>query len=107
VSALYDRIVDPNLLIRRLNLTACRVVDEGDAPARPAAGAQLDIFTDFTELERKQQAEAAELERENKMQRAMITLKKKYGKNAILKGMNLEEDATARDRNSRIGGHKA
>ncbi|MBQ8276025.1 MAG: DNA methylase [Clostridia bacterium] len=107
VSALYDRIVDPNLLIRRLNLTACRVVDEGDAPARPAAGAQLDIFTDFAELERKQKAEAAELERENKMQRAMITLKKKYGKNIILKGMNLEEDATARDRNSRIGGHKA
>jgi DivIVA domain-containing protein len=57
--------------------------------------------------QQKQKAEAAELEREKKMQRAMITLKKKYGKNAIIKGMNLEEGATAMDRNRQIGGHKA
>ena len=68
---------------------------------------QLDLFTDYAALEVKQEQERAELEREKKMQQAMLTIKKKFGKNAILKGMNLEEGATAKDRNAQIGGHKA
>jgi len=68
---------------------------------------QLDLFTDFTALEAQRKREKAELDREKKMQQAMLIIKKKYGKNAILKGMNLEEGATAKDRNEQIGGHKA
>ncbi len=107
VSLLYDRIVDSALLVRRLNLTACRVIDEKEAASRPARPEQLDIFTDPAALERAYAEEKAALTRERHIQETMLTLKKRYGKNIILKGMNLEEDATARDRNDRIGGHKA
>ena len=107
VMELYDRIVNPDLLVRRINLTACKVVDESEAKQYSVAGEQLDIFTDYAELERKRTEEKAALEREKNMQKAVLELKKKYGKNIILKGMNLEEDATARERNAQIGGHKA
>ena len=107
VMQLYDRIVNPNLLVRRINLTACKVVDESEAVTYSGSGEQLDIFTDYTELERKRTEEKAALEREKNMQKAVLELKKKYGKNIILKGMNLEEDATAQERNEQIGGHKA
>ena len=107
VMELYDRIVNPDLLVRRINLTACKVVDESEAKQYSGAGEQLDIFTDYAELERKRSEEKAALERERNMQKAVLELKKKYGKNIILKGMNLEENATARERNAQIGGHKA
>ena len=107
VMELYDRIVNPDLLVRRINLTACKVVDESEAKQYSGTGEQLDIFTDYAELERKRSEEKAALEREKNMQKAVLELKKKYGKNIILKGMNLEEDATARERNAQIGGHKA
>ena len=107
VSELFDRIVDKSLLVRRLNITATRVVDEASAPQKDDGYEQLDIFTDYDALQRKREQEQAELERERKMQQAMLTIKKKFGKNAILKGMNLEEGATAKDRNEQIGGHKA
>jgi len=107
VMELYDRIVNPDLLVRRINLTACKVVDESEAKQYSGAGEQLDIFTDYAEQERKRAEEKAALEREKNMQKAVLELKKKYGKNIILKGMNLEEDATARERNAQIGGHKA
>ena len=107
VSELFDRIVDKNLLIRRLNITANHVLTEADAPRKNDGFEQLDLFTDYAALEAKQEQERAELEREKKMQQAMLTIKKKFGKNAILKGMNLEEGATAKDRNAQIGGHKA
>ena len=107
VSELYDRIVDKNLLVRRLNITAARVMDEASAPKKNEGYEQLDLFTDYAALQEKQEKEKAELEREKKMQRAMLDIKKKFGKNAILKGMNLEEGATAKDRNEQIGGHKA
>lgn len=68
---------------------------------------QLDLFTDYAAVEAKREKENAELEREKRMQKAMLSIKKKFGKNAILKGMNLEEGATAKDRNEQIGGHKA
>jgi len=107
VSELYDRIVDKNLLVRRLNITAARVMDEASAPKKNEGYEQLDLFTDYAALQEKQEKEKAELEREKKMQRAMLDIKSKFGKNAILKGMNLEEGATAKDRNAQIGGHKA
>ena len=68
---------------------------------------QLDLFTDYKEKEQEQVKEEAALEREKRMQQTMLTIKKKFGKNAILKGMNLQEGATAKDRNEQIGGHKA
>ena len=106
-SELFDRIVDNNLLVRRLNIVANHVLPEADEPKKNDGFEQLDLFTDYAALEANQERERAELEREKKMQQAMLTIKKKFGKNAILKGMNLEEGATAKDRNAQIGGHKA
>jgi DNA polymerase V len=77
------------------------------AKASSAEGEQLSLFTDYESEARKKEEEMAALEKERKMQKAMIVIKKKYGKNAILKGMNLEEGATAKDRNRQIGGHRA
>ena len=107
VSELFDRIVDKSLLIRRLNVTANHVVPESSAPKKNAGYEQLDLFTDYAALQAEQEQEQRELEREKRMQQAMLTIKKKFGKNAILKGMNFEEGATAKDRNAQIGGHKA
>ncbi len=106
VMELYDRIVDKNLLIRRITITANKLIDERFAK-QPDAYEQMDLFTDYKELERTQKKEDEALEREKNMQKAMLDIKKKYGKNAILKGMNLLEGATAKDRNEQIGGHKA
>lgn len=105
-TALFDRIVDKHLLVRRLNVTANRVIDEGSAP-KENAPEQLDLFTDYAAKEAEQKAEEAALARERRQQEAVLKIKKKFGKNSILKGMNLEEGATAKDRNSQIGGHKA
>jgi len=103
---LFDRIVDPHLLVRRLNIAACRVTEEG-AGSPGEIMEQLDMFTDYAALEKKRTEEEADLKRERKLQEAMLDIKKKFGKNAILKGMNLKEGATAKDRNRQIGGHKA
>jgi DNA polymerase V len=106
VTELFDRIVDENLLVRRINVVANHVVDESSVQKKEQF-VQLDLFTDY-EAQRKQQMQEEEaLEREKRMQQTMISIKKKFGKNAILKGMNLEEGATAKDRNRQIGGHKA
>lgn len=106
VLELFDRIVDPNLLIRRLTITANRVVD-GKKALQETQYQQMDFFTDYKAEERRLADEQAELEREKKIQEAMLAIKKKYGKNAILKGMNLQEGATTQERNNQIGGHKA
>ena len=103
---LFDRIIDRELLVRRLYLTAARVTDEESAPDKKAAE-QLDLFTDYAAKQERETQESADLEREKKLQRTMLDIKKKFGKNAILKGMNLEEGATAKSRNEQIGGHKA
>ena len=103
---LFDRTVDRNLLIRRLYLAANRVTDETTVSDGPVME-QMDLFTDYAAAQAKKEAEAAELARERKLQEAMLGIKKKYGKNAILKGTNLIDGATAADRNGRIGGHKA
>lgn len=101
---LYDRIVDKTLLVRRLSISANRLLAEADVP-RDNGVDQLDLFTDYAAQEKQREAEKAALAREKKKQQAMLAIKKKYGKNAILKGMNLQEGATARDRNKQIGGH--
>lgn len=98
---LYDRIVDPSLLIRRMYICAGHVLPETEVLGEPAME-QLDLFQDPASLE----AEETALERERRMQEALLSIKRKYGKNAILKGMNLEEGATARERNGMTGGHK-
>ena len=107
VSELFDRIVDKNLLVRRMYVVANHVLPEADAPKKNDGVVQLDLFTDYAAEEEKQKAEDAAMERERKIQAATLAIKKKYGKNAILKAMNLEEGATAKDRNAQIGGHKA
>ena len=106
VMELYDRIVDPGLLIRRVTLAANHLADETQAAAKEQFE-QLDLFTDYAALEREQKEEEERLSRERKLQEAMLSIKKKFGKNAILKGMNLQEGATAMERNHQIGGHKA
>ncbi len=106
-ATLFDRIVNPALLIRRMNITANHVMDESAAPAKEPKYEQLDLFTDYAAKEESDKEEAARNAKERKMQEAAIALKKKYGKNAILRGMNLQEGATAMSRNAQIGGHKA
>lgn len=106
VLELYGQIVNPKLLIRRVTLVANRVVEEARAKAEKAY-TQLELFTDYEALEQENRQEETERLKERKMQEAMLSVKKRYGKNAILKGMNLEEGATTKDRNGRIGGHKA
>ena len=106
ITELYDRIVEKDLLIRRINMSANHVLPADEIP-KTDTYEQLDLFTDYAAREKKQEEEQQALEKEMKIQQAMLSIKKKYGKNAILKGMNLEEGATAHDRNNQIGGHKA
>ena len=106
VTTLFDRIVDPNLLVRRLSISANKLLPESEVPKETEAE-QLDLFTDYAEKEKQEQADEADHARERKIQEAMLGIKKRYGKNAILKGMNLEEGATAKERNQTIGGHHA
>ncbi|MEG0780860.1 MAG: DNA methylase, partial [Oscillospiraceae bacterium] len=105
VMALCDRIMNPELLVRRINLVANRVVPE--SAARQPEAEQLDLFTDYATQQEKRQREAADLEREKRMQHAMLEIQEKFGRNAILKGSNLQEGATTIQRNGQIGGHKA
>ena len=97
VAELYERIADPNLLIRRLTVE-CSLLREGGEEFR-----QMDLFSPPEE----QTQETETLEREKRRQQAMLEIKRRFGKNAILRGLNLEEGATARERNGQIGGHKA
>lgn len=103
---LYDRIVDERLLVRRVNISANRLKSEEDV-REAEVFEQMDLFTDYDALERQQEEERKSLAKERNVQEAMLDIKRKYGKNAILRGMNLQEGATAREKNSRIGGHKA
>ncbi len=101
VTELYEKITDPDLLIRRINITANHVIREASVPA-VSEPEQMNLFA-----ENDAQDQAQNRMREKKRQQAVLTIRKRFGKNAILKGMNLEEGATARDRNKQIGGHKA
>lgn len=102
---LYDRIIDPDLLIRRAYVIAEGVIKESDIP--PEAPEQLDLFTDYEARDKERAEQKAAEEKERRMQKATLLLQEKYGKNAVLKGMNLTEGATTIARNGMIGGHKA
>lgn len=106
VMELFDRIVNEELLVRRITITANKLVGE-ETIKHTEDSQQLDFFTDHEAQRKKQEAEEADLEDEKHLQQAVLGIRKKFGKNAVLKGMNLQEGATAKDRNGQIGGHKA
>lgn len=101
---LFERVADPNLLVRRLNLCFCRVIRKEDIPRE--APRQLDLFHSIEELSRAQEEEAESLETERRLQSTVLTIRKKFGKNALVKGMDLQEGATTIERNDTIGGHR-
>ncbi len=103
---LYDRIINKNFLVRRISLCANHVMDENIIKKEPVFE-QLDLFTDYTALMEEQKEKEAKQQKERKLQEAMLDIKRRYGKNAVLKGTNLVEGATAVERNDQIGGHKA
>ena len=106
VTGLYDRIVDRNLLIRRVYVSADHVVEES-AASKQEVFEQLSLFADYEDRDRQRKRQEAERKRERKMQETMLEIKKRFGKNAILRGMNLEDGAMTVERNRQIGGHKA
>lgn len=103
---LFDTITDEKLLIRRISIAANHVIAEEDT-LNSHTCEQLDLFTDYSEKKKLEEKEAADREKEKKLQQALLSIKHKFGKNAVLKGVSLEEGATAKDRNNQIGGHKA
>ncbi len=102
---LYDRIIDPDLMVRRITVVAANLIAEDEIP--PEEPEQMSLFVDYDALERKKKEEKAVDEKERRMQEVSLLLKEKFGKNAILKGMNLQEGATTIQRNQQIGGHAA
>lgn len=103
---LFERLTeDHELLIRRLSIAANHVISEADIPEEQAE--QLDLFTDPAAEEEKKHRENEALEREKKRQLAVISIKNRYGKNAVILGTSLREGATAMERNRQIGGHNA
>lgn len=107
VENLFDRIVNKNLLVRRLNITTNHVVLESRVKKQDDKMVQLDLFTDYETLAKQKKEEEERLAKERRMQEALLAIKKQFGKNAILRGLNFEDGATAKDRNEQIGGHKA
>lgn len=106
VMELFDKIVNPKLLVRRVNISANHVIPEREVQ-RNQSFEQLDLFTDYEELQKKREQEDKDLKKERALQEATIELRNRFGKNAILKGTNLQEGATTKDRNNQIGGHHA
>ena len=102
---LYDRIMDPDLLIRRIYVVACNLINENEIPEEGPV--QLDLFTDYEALERQKEEQKAAEEKEHRLQKATLIMQERFGKNAILKGMNLEKKGTTIARNGQIGGHRA
>ena len=105
VMQIFNQVVNPRLLVRRLTITVNQVVGEDEVDTNAAE--QLDMFTDYEAVARQREAAQIALDKERRMQEAVLSIKRKYNKNAIFKGVDLEEGATARDRNAQIGGHKA
>ncbi len=104
--SIFDRTVQRDLTIRRLNLCANHIIDEKDKKEKETY-VQLDFFTDYEKKEKEEQKKKTALEKERKILKTTVELQERFGKNAILKGFNLKEGATTKDRNSQIGGHKA
>ena len=105
VLSVYDRVVDKNLLIRRVNIAACNLIPETEIPEDKPE--QLDMFTDYAALEQEKKARQIAEEKERRLQRVTLAIQDRFGKNAMLKGMNLMEGGTTIERNGQIGGHKA
>ena len=106
VAAIYDRIVDKSLLVRRFNVAVTHLLYQEEIK-KEEVPEQLDLFTDYEKVEKERRAEEEELEREHRMQKALLDIRDKFGKNAIVKGLNMQEGATAMERNKQVGGHKA
>ncbi len=102
---IFDRVVDPDLLIRRVNISASGLLPEDGVPEEKPE--QLDLFTDYDALERQRREEQAEDAKERRIQQTTLQIQQKYGKNAVLKGMNLLEGGTTIERNAQIGGHRS
>lgn len=102
VMELYEKIINKKLLVRRINITAENVVNEDDYKNNKKFE-QIDLFIDYNEIEKQQKKEKLEKE----LQKAVLDIKTKYGKNAVLKGMNFIEGGTTIERNGQIGGHKS
>lgn len=109
IAELFDRIANPLLLIRRINVSANRLLTEEQwrATTQSAEPQQLELFVDYEAIEREKAQERAALNKEHRRQEAMLTIKKQFGKNSILRGTNFAKGATQRTRNSQIGGHSA
>ncbi len=106
VMDLYERIVDPELLVRRVTVVANHLIEEG-AVYHKVSYEQMNLFTDYAALQRQREKEDEALSKERKLQEAILEVKKRFGKNALLKGMNLQEGAMTIERNNQIGGHRA
>lgn len=110
-AGIFEQKADPDLLVRRINITACGVITEEEAERRieerRKAPVQLSLFADQEALDQEQSRRDQELRRERRLQKAMLEIKEKYGKNAVLRGIHYEEGARGRERNREIGGHKA
>lgn len=102
--SIYDRTVNPDLLIRRVNIVAEGIISESEIPDEPPE--QMDLFTNYAEKEKQEASASVALEKEKRIQQATLLIQSKYGKNALLKGMNFKEGATTRDRNQQVGGHR-
>ena len=107
VRNIFDRIADGTLLMRRFTVAVCNLKTADEVKAQESAPEQLDLFTDHEAQERARAEENAALEKENRRQKALIDIRDKYGRNAVVKGLNLKEGATAIERSAQIGGHKA
>ena len=103
---IFRRVADPSLLVRRITLCANRILPAAKA-GEPAGEYQLEMFVDYAAIEERRRKEQAALEAEHRLQSAVLSMKQKYGKNILLKGMNFREGATAIERNQQIGGHRA
>ena len=106
VLELYDRIVDPELLVRRIHIGVNHVLPEEEVREEPSF-VQMDLFTDYEAEEQKKEQEERELQKERSLQEAMLSIRRRFGSNAILKGINLKEGATGKERNNQIGGHRS
>ena len=106
VLSLYDRIIDPALLVRRVTIAANHLIAESELLARPVFE-QLTLFESGEALDRQRTAEEEALKKEKSLQKAVLCIHKKFGKNAVLKGTSLQDGATTIQRNGQVGGHKA
>lgn len=106
-SELFERVVNKKLLTRRINITATHTIDVSEKVEKKNAFEQMDLFTDYEKEKEENEKEEKRIKAEEKLQRTVLSIKNKFGKNAILKGFNLKEEGTTRDRNNQVGGHKA